>query len=300
MSAHGIAHSLMAHPQRNREGYLVSCVCHDDRHPSLSLWDGNDGRLMVHCFAGCDRREILNTLREMGLLDGSLPASPPPPLRPANRSRILNDIIDGTKTIDSVGDVARYLEGRSIFLSLWPDDLREHPALEVWEGSRPTGQKFPTLVAIIRNGEGQPAGLHLTFLRPDGSGKAEIKTPRRIIGIREGSTRGATVRLYDPKDGSIGLAEGIETALSAYLLTGIPIWACLNAGGIERAELPEEIKRVVIFADKDPSGTGQQSAAKAALRFRDEGRKTEILVPDKLGHDFNDVLITRRAHQLAG
>ena len=46
------------------------CPCHDDHLPSLSLSDGDEpGRILVHCFAGCDRRDILAALRERGLLE---------------------------------------------------------------------------------------------------------------------------------------------------------------------------------------------------------------------------------------
>ena len=290
MTAYEIAHSLMAKPRRNRDGWLVNCVCHDDRHPSLSLRDGEGGRILVHCFRGCDPREILRTLRDIDLLDGSSPAPPPPPSRPVNRARILNNIIEGTNPLEAEGIVARYLESRGIFLAAWPENLREHSSLEVWEDGRRSGQWFPALVAVIRDVKREPVGLHLTFLEKDGSGKTPIENPRRIIGVKDGSTWGGTVRLFDPVDGTIGLAEGIETTLSAHLLTGIPGWACLNAGGIERAELPPEIRRVTIFADNDKSGTGQKAAAKAALRFRAEGKKARVLIPDVPGQDFNDIL----------
>lgn len=297
MTAYSIAHSLMAKPRRNREGYIVNCVCHDDRHPSLSIRDGEGGKVLVYCFRGCDPREILKTLREMGILDGSSPAPPSPPSRPINRAQILNIIIEATHPIEPESIVARYLESRGIFLTGWPEDLREHPSLEVWEDKRRTGHRFPSLVSVIRGMQGEPVGLHLTFLKKDGSGKAPIENPRRIIGVRERSTRGATIRLAEPEGGLVGLGEGIESTLSAMILTGIPGWACLNAGGIERAEFPSEIRRITIFADNDKSMTGQRAAAKAALRFRSEGRETRILIPDETGWDFNDVL-TKSALQV--
>ena len=304
MTAHEIVHSLMARPRRNRDGWLVPCVCHDDRHPSLSIRDGEGGKVLVHCFRGCDPREILKTLRDMGLMDGSSPAPFPPPSRPINRARTLNNIIEATHPIEPESIVARYMAGRAISLQEWPGDLREHPDLMVYEDGKATGKKYPAMVAIIKDVQGEPVGLHLTFLEKDGSGKAPIENPRRIIGVKDGSTRGGTVRLFDPVDGTIGLAEGIETTLSAHLLTGIPGWACLNAGGIERAEIPPEIppeiRRVTIFADNDKSGTGQKAAAKAALRFRSEGRETGILVPDEPGKDFNDILQIKNARRLAG
>ncbi len=298
MNAYEIAHSLMARPRRNGPGWLVLCPAHGDKHPSLSIRDGEGGKLLVKCFVGCDGREILKTLREMGLLDGSATSRPVPPAPPAkDRADLLDRFWEESESIESGKVAAKYLVGRGIILSKWPSDIQEHPSLAVYEDGEPTGHRFPALIAVIRNGEGRPAGLHITFLKEDGSGKAPIESPRRIIGVREGSTRGGAVRLFDPRNGEIGLAEGLETAFSAYLMTGTPTWAALNAGGIERAVLPEEIRRVTIFADRD--GAGLKSAALACERFRREGREVEILAPSEQGQDFNDILLKQNAHQTA-
>jgi len=41
-------------------------------------------------------------------------------------------------------------------------------------------------------------------------------------------------------------------------------------------------------------------AANACLRFRDEGRESEILVPNGWKQDFNDILMTKKnAHPVA-
>lgn len=39
--------------------YLALCPAHDDRGPSLSIRELDDGRVLVHCFAGCDVQSIL-------------------------------------------------------------------------------------------------------------------------------------------------------------------------------------------------------------------------------------------------
>ncbi len=51
---------------------MVRCPCHEDRTPSLSISDGQDGKLLVHCFAGCDGADVLAALRVRGLLAGRL------------------------------------------------------------------------------------------------------------------------------------------------------------------------------------------------------------------------------------
>ncbi len=47
-------------------GGMVRCPAHDDTIPSLHVTDG-DGRVLVHCHAGCTQDAVLDTLREQGL-----------------------------------------------------------------------------------------------------------------------------------------------------------------------------------------------------------------------------------------
>ena len=41
-----------------RNSWLCRCPAHDDRGPSLSITETDDGRILLHCFAGCDVSEI--------------------------------------------------------------------------------------------------------------------------------------------------------------------------------------------------------------------------------------------------
>ena len=40
-------------PKRNGKGWSARCPAHEDRRPSLSVSEGDDGRALVHCHAGC-------------------------------------------------------------------------------------------------------------------------------------------------------------------------------------------------------------------------------------------------------
>ena len=42
--------------------YLSRCPSHDDRSPSLAIKDGDDGRILLHCFAGCETEDVLSAL----------------------------------------------------------------------------------------------------------------------------------------------------------------------------------------------------------------------------------------------
>jgi len=44
------------------------CPAHQDRHPSLSLADGNDGKLLIRCHKGCEFEAIVRELKSRGLL----------------------------------------------------------------------------------------------------------------------------------------------------------------------------------------------------------------------------------------
>src|SRR5262245_28494931 len=46
--------------KRSSEGWLAKCPAHDDRQPSLSISEGRDGRVLLHCHAGCALDEILS------------------------------------------------------------------------------------------------------------------------------------------------------------------------------------------------------------------------------------------------
>lgn len=48
--------------RRAGAGWQAQCPAHEDRLPSLSLREGDDGRVLIHCFAGCESREVLRVL----------------------------------------------------------------------------------------------------------------------------------------------------------------------------------------------------------------------------------------------
>ena len=55
--------TLLRHCEKVRETgngkFLATCPAHDDRSPSLSVRECDDGRVLVHCFAGCSTEDVL-------------------------------------------------------------------------------------------------------------------------------------------------------------------------------------------------------------------------------------------------
>jgi hypothetical protein len=56
--------------------FQARCPAHGDRLPSLSIADGRDGRVLLHCFAGCGTDAILAALKlsRRDLFQGPLPS----------------------------------------------------------------------------------------------------------------------------------------------------------------------------------------------------------------------------------
>lgn len=46
------------HPKRSGKNYYSLCPAHDDNNPSLSLAEGDNGKILIHCHAGCELKSI--------------------------------------------------------------------------------------------------------------------------------------------------------------------------------------------------------------------------------------------------
>lgn len=42
--------------------WLACCPAHDDKSPSMTIHEADDGRILVKCFAGCSFEDIVNTV----------------------------------------------------------------------------------------------------------------------------------------------------------------------------------------------------------------------------------------------
>lgn len=102
---------------------------------------------------------------------------------------------------------------------------------------------------------------------------------------------GGAVRLARHGD-TLGIAEGIETALAASILFGVPCWAALNANRLAVWEPPAEVRKVVIFADNDANFVGQTAAFDLAARL--DHLVVDIETPLDGGTDWVDVLRVRK------
>ncbi|HAT8858968.1 TPA: hypothetical protein F8A23_08725 [Legionella pneumophila] len=192
--------------------------------------------------------------------------------------------------IVSSGDLVDvYLKSRGISLKEYPYSLRQHPHLPYYDDKGLVGH-FPAMIALVRDQNNKMVTLYRTYLGK--ACKADIPTPKKLMpSIQPRASVGAAIKLYQPVNGKIVLAEGIETALSIHVATKLPVWATISAVGLEKIILPSSITEVIIAIDNDESHCGQNVSSKLATRLLAEGRKVKRIIPPKSGQDFNDLLL---------
>ena len=109
-------------PRGSGSRFMALCPAHEDRCHSLSVREGDDGRALVNCFAGCQATDVVARLglAMRDLFDPSTsPARPTPAPRRRKRDRRPNRLPDNALPIDRV--LARYAP-----------NYRATAALNVW------------------------------------------------------------------------------------------------------------------------------------------------------------------------
>lgn len=275
---------------RWHSGYgVASCpVCQSERRrdqKALVLADGSDGKLLADCKKlSCAFTDILAAA---GLSRASYRAPDPEVIAERERQRKADEEKkhrQAQECWDQAGPIAgtvaeRYLRGRGITCDL-PATLRFHP--DCWHG--PTSKRLPAMVALVEGSEG--FGIHRTYLRPDGGGKADVGPQKAMLG----RVNGGAVRLTPPGRPLV-VAEGIETSLSlACGLLNAPatIWASLSTSGMRALRLPNRPGRLTVAADGEDAGRDAAEAL-ATRAFRLGWRTYLLKAPDD--QDWNDVLV---------
>jgi putative DNA primase/helicase len=218
----------------------------------------------------------------------------------------LKFIHKGLKPISPNGVVAKYLAKRGITV-LPEKDVYEHNNIAYYgtppDGKTPVSGVFNAMVSRVTDIESKMTTYHITYLSEDGK-KIDFAEPK-IIAKPIQDSKGSSIKLFQPKD-MLGIAEGIETALSCYATDGFPMWAASNAYGMKNIQIPESVKHVLIYVDEDRSYTGQAAAYSLAnrltvregkqvrvIRLIDTGKGLEQYCEQGLDADFNDYILSQ-------
>lgn len=263
---------------------MCCCPAHDDRTPSLSVTLGRKA-ILFHCFAGCSNEEVIAALDRQGvrsrdLFDGSGAVAADRPEKWAFNSNARR--LWHSATAISDGPVEGYLAQRGILRA--SDQLRYLERTPL--GPRGAVQFLPAMLAAVTTDIGIIA-VHRTFLDAPSAKLAAFDRPKRALG----SLGYGAVRLAPPAAGRLGLAEGIESALSAMQLSGIPCWATLGNERFGLVAIPESVRELHLFIDNDPAGELADQRARKA--YSGSGRVISSRAPASTGFDWNDELKAR-------
>jgi len=188
-------------------------------------------------------------------------------------------------------------------ISEWPWnpdlDLRFHPSL--FYGA---GEQYPAIVGRVAEPfSGSGTGIWRIYLNRKEPRKADV--PNAKLGL--GPAGGGAVRLGGIGK-RIGIAEGIESALAAWVLLGFkyPVWAGLSTSGVSSFEPPMEVEHVTVVPDSDrgmidnqgriSDPPGMSAAKKLKARMDAAGIRCNVLEISALG-DALDLLNTRKRHE---
>jgi putative DNA primase/helicase len=245
---------------------------------------------LIHSYANDDWRACRDHVRAALGISGEW-RSPDRMERPARPARPVPDFATyqhiWANTLYPKGTpVDAYLSSRGLTLP-WGaglDAVRWHPSCPF------AGQMTGAMVAQTHHVlTYQPGGLHRTALDADGR-KIVIDGKDRMA---LGPIKDCAVMLTGPQDviGCLGVGEGIETTLSLRRLPEFgesPVWACLNAGNLERFPVLPELESLWIATDHDPAGI--KAAEALAARYVAAGREAFIVKARAQGADLNDVV----------
>ena len=263
---------------------MCCCPAHADRTPSLSVTLGKRA-VLFHCFAGCSNAAVIEALGSNGIAASYLfhGRGTIEPRRPRETGPDRNALrLWREAQVIAGGPAALYLANRGLAARCC--DLRFHPQMPL--GPKNCVRFLPAMIAAVRNDAGILA-LHRTFLAPDEPCLANFERPRRALG----SLGSGAVRLAWPRGGRLGLAEGIETALSATMLFGVPCWATLGNERFGLVTVPDSVRELHLFVDHDAGGDLAEERAREA--YAREGRHIVTRRPGRVGQDWNDVLQER-------
>jgi hypothetical protein len=269
------------------QGILCPGPGHSPHDRSLSVLFKPDGSVVVNSFAGQEWKECLDhVLSLVGQRDIIARQMLPSRLSPfADSSKKLARAKHYWSCGRSDPLPPKYLQFRGLSgavpgtVKFLAAGVYPHPAVICAFGM--ATEPKPSVVAID---DDAVAGIHLTFLKPDGRGKASIDAPKITLG----PSRGTPIVVAHPGDGlGLAITEGVEDAITVHEVTGLGAWAagCANRLPCLADKVPDHIEAVTIFAHNDDAGMNGANALAALLLER----SIEVRI-DVGEHDINDVL----------
>lgn len=276
---------IAAEHLKNKHGPCPACGGKD-----RFRFDDKEGRgtwICSHCGSG-DGIDLLRAVYGWGFKEAAskvdsivgtvLPGTVVTPQSEESKVAALRAVWAGSRVVVKGDPVWLYLN-RRLGIEAVPSALRFHPSLRHTDGGN-----HPAMIALMRYPDGSAASIHRTYLTENGE-KADVSEAKKFMAGKPLKT--AAVPLA-PRGDTLGIAEGIETALAAARRFRTPVWAATNAVLLEEWIPPVGVRKVLVAGDNDKSCTGQAAAFALARRLVRDGYEVKVQIPETEGRDWAD------------
>lgn len=249
-----------------------------ERDKTAGLTIEDDGKGVLHCFR-CNYVETYRPLSGATRRPGNAIARPVAGVKHNTLADWGRALWGATRPLS--GAAAAYLRARACVVPPEGSHLRWLPELK-----HPSGYTGPALVALITHVHTrEPLSLHRTWIMADGN-KADVDPPRLLL--KDHRKAEGVVRLWPDEcvDYSLGIAEGIESALSlAHAVQ--PVWSLIDAGNLQNFPVLAGVQSLMIGGDNDAAGV--RAARMCGARWAAADREVRLVIPEHQGWDLNDV-----------
>lgn len=181
---------------------------------------------------------------------------------------------------------ARYLQSRCITRIQQLPSVRYHPRCpyRASQGDQQTTcRHYPAIICSVTDKDGAIAGIHRTWLKPCGTGKADVAAPRKSLG----AIAGHGIRIGQCQ-GVLAIGEGLETMLSVReALPSMPVVAATSASHLAAFLFPPGLQRLYIAREHDAAG----DTAWTRLCARPDTQTIELVPLEPGRKDLNDDLM---------
>jgi len=293
-------------PRKNGRSWQARCPAHEDRSPSLSIREGDDGRVLVHCFAGCDLERILQALdlsvselfasdrhaarAGVGARGGARRTTPHDKPRPPENQ--VHALWARCRPLDQDREATAWACARGLdpFIIADRDLCRALPAdASVPSWANLGGTAWPEggyrLVLPLYGPSGRIESLHARNVRLDASPKGALPGGYAASGLVMADAGGAQLlagSAWQPRQ--VWIAEGVPDFLTLALdfndaddesaMLGVVSGSWSNEIA---ARIPEQC-RVVVATHDDEAGDRYASDIAATLRTRTRLFRWSLLV----------------------
>lgn len=252
---------------------------------------GGDGMQFLITYLAIPFRDALRIVRRYlgaDILEQRFVAPAPLPAQKKTDPAKARSLWECASPVRQNDGADRYLRGRKVGLDAYPPALRYTPVAPYYEDGERAPEEYQAMISAVTDEQGRLITVHRTYIRA--GRKADVTAARKLVSS---PGQQGNIKLFECDD-TLAVAEGIETALAAHKMSSLPVWSMITAVNLSKFVPPPSVKHLVIYADNDYSYAGQQAAYSLAARLQGQGRgkiSVDVMLPDRVGTDWNDVLI---------